>query len=439
MCDTLLATPRDSAGGSMLFGKNSDRQCNEAQLLEYVPRRQHTSGAQVACTYICVPQAPRTYAVLLSRPFWIWGAEMGANERGVVIGNEGVHARNGAPQEPALVGMDLLRLALERGGTAAEAAAVVTTLLERHGQGGNCGHLIPSYYNNAFMIADSHEAYVLETVGRDWMIERVHGVRAISNAYSIERPERRSVRFEALLAQLGSSDDSALNCAQAIADPNREHIGNAGARRACGTSMLRARQGQLKARDLMSILRSHGHGDRLQSEWDEDCFSRRTLCMHAAADGRPGQTTGSMVSELTRERAVHWVTGTSAPCISIFKPVLLGVSLPEQGPAPTDKFDARTLWWRHERLHRGALLSDFGQFLAAIRHERDAVESKFQAHIEQVLVDGSPADQERVVADCWREALEIQNSWMRYIGGAQRAAESPIAANWRKHNELAGL
>ena len=108
----------------MLFGKNSDRQRNEAHVIELTPAAEHEAGV-VACTYISVPQARRTFATMLCRPFWTWGAEMGANECGVVIGNEAMQARSAAPETPALLGMDLLRLALERAATALEAVELI--------------------------------------------------------------------------------------------------------------------------------------------------------------------------------------------------------------------------------------------------------------------------------------------------------------------------
>jgi secernin len=89
MCDTIVVLPGTTATGGVLFGKNSDRERNKAQTVEFVARAQHADDARVNCTYIDVPQVRQTFAVLLCRPFWIWGAEMGANECGVVIGNGG--------------------------------------------------------------------------------------------------------------------------------------------------------------------------------------------------------------------------------------------------------------------------------------------------------------------------------------------------------------
>lgn len=61
------------------------------------------------CTYIEIEQVPKTHAVALSRPSWLWGAEMGANEHGVCIANEAVVTREPASESEALLGMDLVR------------------------------------------------------------------------------------------------------------------------------------------------------------------------------------------------------------------------------------------------------------------------------------------------------------------------------------------
>lgn len=200
-CDTFVALPPTTVDNRIIFGKNSDRPCDEVQEVVYFPAAVHDNLKEhLKCTYIEIDQVPETYAVVLSRPAWLWGAEMGANEHGVCIGNEAVWGREEVCDEEALLGMDLVRLGLERADTAEKALNVIVDLLEKYGQGGNCseGRMVFSYHNS-FLIADRNEAWILETAGKYWAAEKVQeGVRNISNQLSIttkidrEHPDMRN-------------------------------------------------------------------------------------------------------------------------------------------------------------------------------------------------------------------------------------------------------
>ena len=149
MCDTLGRIVNE---GFALFAKNSDRSPNEPQVIEYRPAREHRETS-LRATYLTIDQTSRTYATLLSRPAWMWGAEMGVNDQGVCIGNEAVFTK-GRYGRSGLTGMDLVRLALERAASARQARDLILELLERHGQGGDCGYDHSFFYDNAFLIMD---------------------------------------------------------------------------------------------------------------------------------------------------------------------------------------------------------------------------------------------------------------------------------------------
>jgi len=189
-CDTWVAMQDATADGSVILGKNSDRPPMEAQPLVHFPRMKHRPGEKVKCTYIEIPQVPETYEHIGSRIWWTFGYEHGMNEYGVAIGNEALWSKEPYQWGDGLLGMDLLRLALERGKTAYEAMHVIIDLLEKYGQSGDCeyqGEWGKANYHNSFIIADPKEAWVLETAGRYWAAKRLtHGVYSISNIYSIE-------------------------------------------------------------------------------------------------------------------------------------------------------------------------------------------------------------------------------------------------------------
>ncbi|MBW2279345.1 MAG: C69 family dipeptidase [Deltaproteobacteria bacterium] len=394
MCDTAVVVGTEG----VLFAKNSDRDVNEAQFLDWRPREEHAAGVPLHCTWIEIPQVRETHAVLLSRPYWIWGAEIGANEHGVAIGNEAVFTR--APYaETGLTGMDLLRLGLERGATAREAVDVIVGLLEEHGQGGGCGHENRDFtYHNSFIVADPRQAFVLETAGRDSAVEPVEGARTISNALTI--PEFARQHGERLRSRASRARSRHRRTAEL-------------ALRATGPA------------DMMSLLRDHGRGQRWpRYSWLSGAMS--APCVHAGGLLVVSQTTGSWVSELAPGSVRHWATGTAAPCLSLFKPVSVDQPV-DTGPRPGERADAESLWWRHEALHR-RVQRDPARLADVLLPERDAFEERWRTY-------APPSD----VA--FKEADGLLERWTRRVSERAAADRRPVWVRriWNQRNARAGL
>ena len=380
----------------VLFAKNSDRDANEAQVLEWVPARSHGLGAKARCTYITIDQVERTNSVLLSRPWWMYGAEMGANEFGVVIGNEAVFTRQ-ADGPTSLLGMDLLRLGLERASSASDAANVIVSLLEQYGQGGACSYERPNFtYHNSFLIADRRGAIVLETAGSKWASEEVKsGARSISNGLTIEGFASRYSR------------------------PLKSRVVGCAVRRARTEDAASKAYGTL---DLMQALRDHGSDKGPQ--WSRLHGSLEAPCVHAGGNVASSQTTASLIADL-RGSPLYWATGTSAPCTSIFKPLRFDEPM-SWVATPTNKFDGESIWWRHERLHR-----------AAVRQYRTGVGS-YEA--ERDLVERSWIDSPPTTAAAFFIAQELEQRWLEYLP-RDIPDQRPlfVQRKWRKLDEAASF
>ena len=242
MCDILVATPRATREGVMIFAKNSDREPNEAQVLEFIPRRRF-EGEYVELTNTRFPSVRETYAVLIVRPWWIYGAEMGVNEYGLAIGNVAVFTKE-PYVEKGLLGMDMLRLALERTRTAREALKFLIELIEGVGQGGNYSYERRFRYHNYFIIVDQSEAWVLETAGRYWAAKRIDDVYSVSNALTITNDW--DLTHDELVkhgvSEHGCSKDS-FNFAECYSDKLFTRLARARERREFTYKQLRERAG----------------------------------------------------------------------------------------------------------------------------------------------------------------------------------------------------
>jgi len=368
MCDTQVIR----AGGGSWFAKNSDREPDEPQLIDYIPPVRGDRSAWVDTTYIRVAQVPDRHGLILSRPAWLWGAEIGVNDRGLVMGNEAVFTRCIDRSGQALLGMDILRLALERCVTAGQAIDCIDDLLQRYGQGGPAGYRDKRFrYDNSFIIADPQSAWKLETAGRHWAASRIHHRDAISNCLTIGSDfDRHSAGLHDFARVNGRyRGDGPLDFARAFDTRFMKTMGRAAQRRRCSLAGLAAIAGP-GLRAMAGNLRLHRS--------DNPDFARHhndDVCMHAAGRLRPHQTTGSMVVHSGAGQPPEiFLTGTSAPCLSLFQPISFAQCALAPPPlvGPTGS-GAASLWHQFETVHHAALL-DIG-FRRELQGSRDELES----------------------------------------------------------------
>jgi secernin len=312
MCDTLCVV----GDGRTLFGKNSDRPRAEAQVLEAHAAR--PAGGTLRTTYLEIDDTG-AHALLGSRPAWMWGFEHGVNEHRVAIGNERVYTTaDPKAVPPALTGMDLVRLGLERGATADEALDVITALIAAHGQGGSGEEGTDEPYWSSFLVADPNGAWVLETSERTWVARRVDDGAAISNRVSL------GVEWDRSSSDVAPGTDVATWLDPAI--PTAASDVRLEATRACVATGAAARG----ASDIVATLRHHG-----TRPWgapgtdgavepppppDAPGWTGFTVCWHLRGIL---STTASIVAELPADpgTAMRVWAALGSPCASVYVPV----------------------------------------------------------------------------------------------------------------------
>lgn len=384
MCDTLCVL----GGDRTIFAKNSDRPVREAQVVEAFGAR--AGGGTVRTQYVDVPDAG-AMPVLGSRPAWLWGLEHGVNARRVAVGNERIWTVDDPrAQQPALIGMDLVRLALERAGSADEAVDVVTTLLERHGQGGSGEEEHDEPYFSSFLVADPRSAWVLETSARTWAARPVEHGASISNRVTLRDDWTRAS------TDVGHGTDF-----DRWRDPSQS-TGHADRRLTATGTCVATRARALDARDVVATLRHHGErawgrpgdpGDDVSpvpTEIHAD-GTGVTVCMHI----RDYQATAaSIVAELPHEDDAPtraWVA-LGSPCASVYVPVFPTACVPAEL--------ARVETWTRFAALRARVEDDPGA-LAHVRARLAPVEAELWDAADAAVATATDAAMRRTVEGAW--------------------------------------
>nr|MDO8100799.1 C69 family dipeptidase [Candidatus Njordarchaeota archaeon] len=445
MCDTLVAVGNSTQDGSVIMAKNSDREENECQVLRCFPRTKYPGRSILRCTYVEIPQVSETYEVILSSPYWLWGAEMGANEHGVAIGNEAAFSKE-PYAKTGLLGMDLIRLALERADTARKALEVITSLMKEFGQGGNTKAFEPETYHNTFIIADPHDAWVLETADRFWVAEQIHDVRTISNGYTIESKWDLSSSnlVEHAVEKGWCKSKEEFSFTKCYSDATMRSVVGCVERASRTLTSLKSAKGSITVETMMKILSDHG--EKAES-WSPYKGTMANVCMHAGPSTF-SSSVGSYVGHLTEKVATHWLTGTSYPCISVFFPVYLkGAGSPDLYSKGGSTYDDGSPWWRHEKLARIVQL-DYVNRAPPVQREIRQLQKNFieDAHRtrEQALKlpQADVAKVLRTLTDkCSQQAYEATANWIMDVRkvGNNEATSVPFRNYWNRTNARAKI
>lgn len=414
MCDSLVATGRHSASGATVFGKNSDRKMGESQPFLQFPAALHPRGAMLRCTHIAIPQVAETYRIMGHSPWWVWGFEHGVNEHGVAIGNQTVFSREPVAAEPGLIGMDLVRLGLERGRDAREALEVIATLIETYGQGGAAFGPEAAGYHNSFMIADPEVAWVLETSGRRWAARPVE-CTSLSNQFSLGADWAIGSRdLDSFARSEGWWRDGArVDVAAAYRNPDVPGVISEGRLRR-SRELLAAREPH-DADSFRCILRDHLDGGAAPPPGVPPSEERHfTLCAHSE---QVHFTASSLVAALPSDRTVWpvWISfGT--PCTGLFLPVYLQGVIPPMLAIGGPDYDRDSAWWVFQRLERAAA-ADLASRTPQLRRAWEPLEQRLEeerlraeqaARAEAVAGDptAAAAGLTRFMAQAWSEALD---------------------------------
>ena len=443
MCDTFIIPPALTENRRWIFAKNSDREPNEAQDFRYFPAGSRSSE-EVLTSFIPVTHPRDHIGTWLSKPFHLWGAEMGINDAGLAIGNEAVFTRVPMIRKNlGLTGMDMIRLALERCRRAREAVDQLCYYIEAYGQDACGGYYNRKFfYHNSFIVADPEEAYVLESAGRHWVFRRLSGFYAISNRLTIGTewdaisPQAISFAHDRGWIKKGSD----FSFADAYTAPLMSRLSHAAERRQSCSLAIQARAARqgLTTADAIAVLRAHPVSDGFTPSRG----NMQSVCLHATGLLTPSQTTASLVAELSTDHHIpRWATASAAPCLGLFKPFYaalapVGTILDN---APGAKPDG-SYWWQWEAWHRRAI-RQYREAKKAWQEMIPAIESAWMQKAAELALQNSPgAALQAFSTEAVEDSLQVLEELQERLG-------SPVAndgswlyrAQWKQWNRRAGI
>ncbi len=376
MCDTVVSF-KTSDNKKSFFGKNSDREPGEIQFIDvsidpvkefkenpfYESLSKYTEGPLINLKEVFY-NFKHPYKAILSRPVWMWGAEMGVNEKSLTIGNEAVFSKE-KPSKTGLLGMDVLRLALHNTSNSTEAKDFIINLIIKYGQGGDGGYKSSIYYHNSFLITDGKEAIVLETSGKDYAWKYVKDSASISNCYTIKD------NYEKM--ESGDIQSGSGNFKKHFEGKFYTFFSKGNVRQSYTSNYLMNNDASLDS--LKNLLRSH------ISDSDKPGKTMSSICIHARGIVK-SETTASMIVEYGEGSPVIWFTSSPYSCVSTYKPMVLENAFSDDNPFLNKEYSIS--YAKEQQVNSYLFAGNYSKFTEEAAESRDNLEKEFESSV----VDG---------------------------------------------------
>jgi dipeptidase len=307
------------------------------------------------------------------------------NECGVAIGNEAVFTKE-TLSDRGLLGMDLVRLGLERGRTARHALDAIIGLIEEFGQGGSAFEHYQWQYSNSFIIADPCEAYILETSGSQYAWKKVSKTASISNHIAIGAdwdalsPDAREHAVLNGWWGGGPSEKMSFSAAYRSAEAAPPQISEE--RLSQSQKLLEENRGRISPLSMMRILRDHYETGTVftpgRDPSDGKCYS---ICMHAEP---VGTTAASIVAHLggTGRPMAYWAS-FGPPCCSMFIPLYVEGKIPLALTRAGARFSEDSVWWLFKRLG-DSVAQDFAGRTPRVQGVWNGLETEFALNSAEI-------------------------------------------------------
>jgi len=191
-CTTILIGSKLTADGSVIHAHNEDMGTSAVGRLWTVPSHSYKNGVPLEVPYVTIPQVAQTWQ------YWASGnAEsadglgisevsgsynsilVGMNQWGLTMSCNWMNSREESLEKKGIRRYAIRQLILERAKSAREAVKLIADFIDQYGQA--------DWSGLTYCLADSKEAWIVETTTRHWVARRVRDdeIWVVANRFTI--------------------------------------------------------------------------------------------------------------------------------------------------------------------------------------------------------------------------------------------------------------